>query len=308
MSQEFFQESGHFSSSDVNVYLKRTAASPLELVDVAFLQLTAGETPIHIWNYARRQLTRETGAEIGQQGGTPFDDTALSHHQATVQLMANVSRFSDLRSQVAAMTEIHSIQIIYSKTIAYENAARTGYVLEEGNVSQIGQEVTVGNAVYPTITITFRKAKPYSDRITLETPQGRDVEPVETSPDVLFSDKLTPINIWYNDGPEDEPNPKKYHPQTSLGDGPFIDLMGEHEEAIFQELEDNTDEAVTEAVLSLSFKGGVIVSNTTGLVFVWNRRGAQYAALDDSAANVDLTQKRTSFPDVGTVYDYLFEE
>jgi hypothetical protein len=153
-------ETAYFTSADAEVRLlnhpdERWRGSP---VDAASYSISSGRNPIHVWNYAYRDATPRDEGVSGDQGGSPFDDTALSNAMTTLQLVMNAKVFRDVRYQFAVHTYIGDVQIRYKGVSGWTptQADVAGYVLQEGYVAQAGSEVTVGGSTYPTITIQFK--------------------------------------------------------------------------------------------------------------------------------------------------------
>lgn len=158
-----------------------------ESVDCAFFQLTAGTSPIHIWNYARSEGTPAMSnaaqdAQIeelqsGTAGGAPFDDTAVSNMQASLQLLINEERFESTYYQFRSMSEIGNVKVEYDTQVDFESRSSTGYVMLDGRVSTVSRESSGRNATYPSVEITFRDVRPIGQTIALDTsefaPSGR---------------------------------------------------------------------------------------------------------------------------------------
>ena len=159
-------ETSYFTGSDATI---RLLTHPSEEwrgreVDCAFFRLTAGSSPIHIWNYTRRegpamsnqsQEDRLSELQTDVQSGAPFDDTAISNARFELQLMLNEDRFKTTYYSFRSMTEIGNVQIKYSRQKGWEERAEAGYVLVGGRVGGVGREVNVRDSVYPAINIQF---------------------------------------------------------------------------------------------------------------------------------------------------------
>ena len=156
-------------------------------VDVAYFQITAGTSPVHIWNYARSKGTPAMSnpaqeqqlddLQSGNAGGAPFDDTAESNQQVSLQLLLNEERFEDTYYQFRSMSEIGDIQVKYSGRKGFEDVSETGYVLVDGRVSTVSRESSTRNGTHPSVEITFRDIRPLGQTIALDTsefaPSGR---------------------------------------------------------------------------------------------------------------------------------------
>lgn len=143
-------------------------------IDCAYFQLTAGTTPVHLWNYARRDgptMSEATATELadlqsGQSGGAPFDDTAVGNLTVSLQLVLNEQRFEDTYYKMRSMSEIGNVLIEYSKLASFEDTSEAGYTLLDGRVQQVGREVRVDNTVNPSVQIQFRNVRPLGEPVT----------------------------------------------------------------------------------------------------------------------------------------------
>ncbi|RME29036.1 MAG: hypothetical protein D6800_03215 [Candidatus Zixiibacteriota bacterium] len=140
----------YLSNADVMlVALTNPAVQPL-LDDAPFFQLTQGRQPIHIWNYARTGEPVLDVSLTGEQGGAPFDDTALSHELVQLELILNARRLETLRQGIISMTEIGDVLILSRG----KNPLRL--VLKEGRVGQSAASVNLRGSTHPRLLIVFK--------------------------------------------------------------------------------------------------------------------------------------------------------
>ena len=173
---------GYFTGADVEITLlnhpdERWAG---EVVDCAFFNLTLGSSPIHIWNYARRegpamlspdQRGRLSQIEQGQASGAPFDDTARSNSFYKLQLILNQDRFKNTYYQFRSMSEIGDVKIKYSKQVEFgeDGLREAGYKLINGHVGTVSEEVNVRGSSHPAIQLTFEDAYSLGEARVIET-------------------------------------------------------------------------------------------------------------------------------------------
>lgn len=148
-------EAIYFTGSDAEFLLD----SQDEPLDAAQFTLTAGRTPLHIWNYARR-LDQEHDT---RSGGAPFDDTALGNELCQVQLIVNRKRLIDFYDVFQPQTPIGNARIRYV-TVGGEEVA---FKLVNGHVGQIGEEYSTRNGLFQSVTLFFQRAETSTAQIPL---------------------------------------------------------------------------------------------------------------------------------------------
>jgi hypothetical protein len=119
-------------------------------LDAAHYVLTAGSSPVHIWNYARQQ-----------DGGAKFDDTAIGNHLADLQLVMNQERFEKTEDRFRDHSGVGDMLLLYETTANWGASKTAGYRLLDGHVGSVGEEITLKNATYPTVSLKFKEAVPY---------------------------------------------------------------------------------------------------------------------------------------------------
>lgn len=263
----------YYSSTDVEVILQthpdpEVRAKP---VDAAHFILTAGSNPIHIWNYAQRDdSTQAQALQIGVQGGAPFDDTAIGNTIVQLQLVMNLDRLNHMRGTFAPLTNIGDVIIRYKGVASWGEIQETGYILLDGHVSQIGSEVTVRNATYPSVTLVFKD---------ISSINARNVSLFESN--IASFDEEFPL-----DGPESgsevtydsynvqyqaDDQFKQYHPE-------FGKLDKDKTLVVSQDLSSQGRKSFTikgtptEYIESSTYEGAVIelLTNSSRVLYVWH--------------------------------------
>lgn len=138
----------HFTGQDARlVFLNHPETDQVgEPVDAAHFVITGGSSPVHIWNYARRK-----------EGGAPFDDTAIGNHLAELQLVMNQERFESTEEQFRDNPKVGDMLLLYRSRADWGSRKTAGYKMLEGRVGSVGEEITLRNATYPTISIKFKE-------------------------------------------------------------------------------------------------------------------------------------------------------
>jgi len=224
----------YFTGSDGEIEFRshpdpRWNGQPL---DVAHFVMTAGSSPIPIYNYANRQdseerpyleANREENKPMNKDpvGGATFDDVAQGNEIAELQLAVNQQRFTQVKAKFQSMTDVGDAVIRYTNFSNWDPEPESvGYELIDGTVNQVGEEISVGNATFPSITITFRYAQPLggagpSPFEETESGEGQNQDHVEF---------VRVGGVYRKDG-----KPKSFHPRTAPEDWPTGDPILEHD-------------------------------------------------------------------------------
>lgn len=138
----------HFTGSDARLVFLNHPEQELvgQPLDAAHYVITGGSSPVHIWNYARQK-----------EGGAPFDDTAIGNHLAELQLVMNQDRFESTAEQFRDNPVVGDMLLMYQKHGNWGQIKRSGYKLLGGRVGSVGEEITLKNATYPTISLKFKE-------------------------------------------------------------------------------------------------------------------------------------------------------
>lgn len=192
----------YFTGSDAElVFLNHPEREPGQPLDAAHYQLTAGSSPVHIWNYAREE-----------EGGAPFDDTATGNHLAELQLVMNQRRFEETEAQFRAHPNVGDMLLLYETHGDWGTPKTAGYKLLDGHVGSTGEEVTLRNATYPTISLKFKEAVPHGGESQQQTDPGSgDVLELRGEDEPPRRAKFWPVDGYYLDNG----TPKAFAPNRS---------------------------------------------------------------------------------------------
>lgn len=161
-------DKGYFSGVDVEITLLNHPDEQWHghTVDCPYFSLTLGSSPIHIWNYARRdgpamvspdQRGRLQQLQSVEAAGAAFDDTARSNAYYQLQLVLNQDRFKSTYYKFRSMTEIGDVLIRYTRRVEFgeDGGREAGYKLIGGRVGSVSEEVNVRSSPHPAVQITF---------------------------------------------------------------------------------------------------------------------------------------------------------
>lgn len=200
------EEQAYFSPADAFVRFE-THPDPRwrgVVLDAAYVRLTAGDTPLHIYNYARSGTPLRGDGASGKQGGAPFDDTALGNRIVRLELILNMNRFRDIRYSLLPMTVVGDFLFAY-RGEAWSGEGIHGYYLKNGQVGQAGYDVNVRGATFPAVSVLFDDIVPVVNGIKRgEVPAA----PEEPAAEDLEGRSIAGYDVHYTLGGEEH----KYNP------------------------------------------------------------------------------------------------
>lgn len=202
-------------------------------MDVAHFVITAGSSPIPIYSYANRsdseerpylEANREEDKPTDKDpvGGATFDDVAQGNEIAELQLALNQKRFTQLKAKFQSMTDVGDVVIRYSNFSQWDpQPQQAGYRLVDGTVNKVGEEISVGAATFPSVTITSS----YAESLRDTGPSfGEFADTGERSGQKRF--KFTPVAGTYFTADNVS---KVFHPRTVKEGYPSGDPLTEHD-------------------------------------------------------------------------------
>jgi hypothetical protein len=254
-------------------------------LDVAFFRLTAGDTPLHVFNYARRPGMLTGRSVSGVQGGAAFDDTALSNRIVQLELVLNMTRFQDVRYALMPATSIGDVRVAYQpKSWAFDAAGARqdgldGYYLRAGQVQKAGYEVSIRSATYPAVSVVFADYEPIVNGSAV-TVWAADGTPAATAaaglgaaaPDAAQAAPGTPTTRAFVDGFDfnytlETGQHRRYTPQERYGifvTAPYLTYVG-------TVTVDHTGD-VAAAIGARAFQTALLVSG--GRTWIWDPKRA----------------------------------
>lgn len=175
----------YFSPADATVLRLDT----FEVLDVAAGRLIAGDTPIHLYNYARRGPVPMSSGQQGQPLGSVFDDTALSARVVRLELTLNVRRFRDLGTWMVMGSRVGDVLVGFRE----EDGSWSGYLLKDGYVSRTGYNVSVGSPVGAMVHLEFRDVALWHD---VEEVPPIDAQVIDARRYYAYEVEVNSAGVW----------------------------------------------------------------------------------------------------------------
>jgi hypothetical protein len=259
-------------------------------LDIAHFELYGGDTPIHVYNYARRGQT-SVGQNIeGEQGGAVFDDTVLGNRIAEIDLFVNMTSWETVRTVFRPQTRVGDILVLYRLVPPRMDASAPqpeewGYLLTDGRVQQAGTQIEGRSQSLVQVQVKGR------DLIPLPRGRATPIYEEETAADLSPTTEggeawiVSAYGVRFR---PDEGGPRLYNHLTAgtfTPESVFPALVPQKEFPLLREGGGVSRRSLEAALASLRprksgpLAGAVLVVDQSD-VYVWSRARHRYVPVD----------------------------